>query len=103
MIIAVAKGLGTTVSLLCYILGSFRTLMENLFSAMTLINDGKKYSYWGLVYLCAPRLLRRPRESWIVRFVCKACNLSVKAGRCEDLLFEAKFDLSLYLQTLQKS
>lgn len=102
MIIAVDKGLGTTVSLLRYILGSFRTLMENLFSAMTLINDGKKILLLGFGVLCAPRVLRRPRESGIVRFVCKACNFSVKAGRCKDLLFKAKFDLSLYLQTLQK-
>jgi len=103
MIIAVDEDLGMTVFLLCYILGSFKILLKNLFSATAFSNDGKKYSYWGLVYLCSPGLLRRPRESRIVRFVCKDCNPSVKAGSHKDLWFIPKFDLSLYLQSLQKT
>lgn len=55
------------------------------------------------MYLCLSRLLRRPRESGIVRLVSKDCNPLVKAGPHKDLWFAAKRDISLYLQTVQKT
>lgn len=54
------------------------------------------------MYLCSPRLLRRPRESGLVGFVCKHRDPSVKAGPHRDPWCTAEFDLSLYICRLYR-